>query len=224
MNIKVVSTLVSMAILSVMAYVFALFSIPMAHAADFIVSDHLAIEAGSLKPLKVDLDTEVSGNLNTSTNTDTKVKSNNSINATVVSSSIDLDTYTRDLARDDEHVSNVDVKNDSVAVSYKEPARIFGLIPTEVTVTVIARNDGRVTVNYPWYAFLSGKNSGSLKPGIQAHVGQLLKTAEVSSTSSTTVAAEMSPQVRVELIQAIHAALKEYRVNAGATASTTVGV
>ncbi len=238
MNIKVVSTLVSMAFISVVAYIFALFSIPMAHAADFIVSDHLAIEAGSLKPLQVDVQTEVGGNVNTSTtgNAEVKVKSNNSMNATVVSpssnsaayvraniaNSTDLDAYTRDLAREDENVSNVEVKDTSVAVSYKEPARIFGLIPTEVTVTVVAQDNGTVTVHYPWYAFLSGKNTGSLKPGLQMHIGEVLKSAQVSTSASATTTAEISPQVRAQFIHAIHTALKDFRANATTTYTSSL--
>jgi hypothetical protein len=226
MNTKVVGTLVSMAFLSVVVYIAALLHVEPLHAAEILVFNEVAIEDGSLRPItKVDVyapsvapKANINATLNANVNSQVATTTANTTAQATVSSTTDLDIYTRDITEKDENVSNVVVKDDSVSVSYKEPAKIFGLIPTEVLVTVEVDDEGTVQVKYPWYAFLSGKNTGQLKPGLQAHVGQILKTATTTNSTATSTE-KLSPQARAQIIQAIHTALKDLRANATTTVS-----
>jgi hypothetical protein len=237
MNVKVIGTLLSMAFVAVVVYLTALFNVAPLHAATVFVFPEVIIEDGALIAQNlnanirtdVKLDTGLKANVGTpneNASATATAKTTQSAGVTV-SSTTDLDLYTRTVTEQDASVENVVVKEDSVAVSYREPAKILGFIPTELIVTVEVENNGTVSVRYPWYAFLAGKNAGELKPGLQLHIGDILKNATTTSATATTTASattteKLSPQVRAELIKAIHTALKEYRMNAGAT--TTVNV
>lgn len=239
MNVKVISTLVSMAVVSFMFFIVALFHVEPLHA-QTILMETVAIEDGSLRPIAVDLKPihakiNVSASATTTAHTtevkveekDGKIKiekDDDRDDQNDISSTTDLDTYTRTITVDDSNVSKVVVKDDSVAVSYQEPAKIFGIIPTEVTVTAQVNNDGTVTIKYPWYVFLKGKNDGQLKPGLQLKIGQILQTASTTyatTTNATSTKLIQEPKIRALLIHALQSALRDFRMSATTTASTS---
>jgi hypothetical protein len=229
MNVKVISTLVSMAVVSFFLFLFAVFYVKPLHA-QTLVFNEVAIEDGSLVSLNTNLKVEADAKiLPASSDKDKKEKddedkASSTVTQSTVSSTTDLDIYTRTVTAEDDNVSNVVVKDDSVAVSYKEPARIFGIIPTEVTVVAEVNNDGTVILKYPWYAFLSGKNAGQLKPGLQMKVGQILRNATTTyaTTTATTTDLIQQPHIRALLIHTLQTALRDFRMNATTTATTTL--
>ncbi len=56
----------------------------------------------------------------------------------------------------DENMKAADISEDEVAIDYSEPAKLFGVIPTNLGFTISADASGRVKVRFPWYRFLFG--------------------------------------------------------------------
>ncbi len=86
------------------------------------------------------------------------------IKPTLIKTKQDLGTYAGDIAARDTDVESVEIEEDTVEVSYKKPARLFGIFPTKIKEDVVVKTDslGRpdVEVKRPWWAiFTSEKDS-----------------------------------------------------------------
>jgi len=77
-----------------------------------------------------------------------------------VSSAADVTTedslraYAESTLRANESIDAVEMDGEGMVVRYRQPARFLGFIPGHMPVTVNVTNDGAVSVDYPWYAFL----------------------------------------------------------------------
>ena len=225
-NTKVFGFLISAAVLSMVFYMVALFRVAPAHAADSIVFSNVAIEDGSMRPLAL----AVTGSTNVDANVGTAVSPSNSaavkatvnssasVNATTkpsesptassnISTDSDLNLYTTSLQEQDKNVAKVETKDDYILVGYREPGKFLGFIPVSVTANAKVDADGKVTISYPWYTFLTAKNDADLRTSLDAkNFGTL---------------ASLSAQQRAEVIQSLHAALKS-RTDASVTSSSDV--
>jgi hypothetical protein len=145
-----------------------------------------------------------------------------------VSSDADVESFAHAIKQSDSHVANVAIGSSTVSVSYKEPARLFGFIPTDINVTAQADQHGDVTISYPWYRFLFGLSSDSAALHASAEAQAHAATAsavqrESASTTATTTAidtnASFSAQLKAALLNALHLAFQA-QVNTQASSSS----
>lgn len=125
-----------------------------------------------------------------------------------------LKTRANLIASGDSHVSSVSLSSKDVAVSYREPAKLFGLIRVTVPVTVRVEASGSTHVSYPWYGFMLSSNQAALAIRIQA-------AAQNALSASSTADAGLSVAEQSRLLDSIHAML-ESSVEASATGAAVL--
>ncbi len=81
---------------------------------------------------------------------------------TDATSSESLQTHAKALISEDTKVSSVELSGDKVAISYQEPAKLFGFIQITIPVTVAVTASGATSIQYPWYSFLLSSDRASL--------------------------------------------------------------
>lgn len=74
--------------------------------------------------------------------------------AAQIRSGQELENFARGVLIADPNVTQVAVNSESVAISYREPAKFLGIIKSALTLTVSASSEGAVTAQFPWYRFL----------------------------------------------------------------------
>ncbi len=200
----------------------------------------LLLSAGAVHALELKTDVKVdtkadvnaNGNANVNANTNTNANdnanadSNNSVNANTnatlnansnsmvanISTDDDLKVYTTSLKNEDKNVSKVEVADNQILLAYRQPAKFLGFIPSNVTAKVMVDAQGNISVNYPWYTFLSVKNDEKLKADLQMQVAAVLgngRGADDTAVGTTTIAfSDLSVRSRAKIIQALHTALK----------------
>ncbi|MBU6501029.1 MAG: hypothetical protein KGJ89_02795 [Patescibacteria group bacterium] len=88
----------------------------------------------------------------------------------------DLQNFAKGVLLRDDNVEDVQVASDTVKVSYKEPAKLFGVFGSSLSAQVETDAQGRVKVHYPWYSFLfsvpSSVASAELETKLNASIGQ----------------------------------------------------
>ncbi len=111
----------------------------------------------------------------------------------------DVKSHSEAAMKADTDLTAVENASDSVSVSYREPAKLFGFIKVHVSATAEARADGSVSVTYPWYAIIMTKDRVGLENSVKAHVGT------AASADST-----LSANTRIHLIDLLQAGLREH--------------
>lgn len=123
-----------------------------------------------------------------------------SVSPASVRSGADLSGFVAAQIAADKNVSGVESSSDNVSVTYKQRAKLFGLIPVTVNATATVLADGSVDVQYPWYAFLMATNEGELEAAIEGRVESVLSTGagaegdaglELSSSAQATLISEV---------------------------------
>ncbi len=110
-----------------------------------------------------------------------------------VRSQNDLQSYVNYTVSNDSNVDEVAIDQNGMDISYREPGRFLGFIPTTVRVNVHVDNSGSVTVDYPWHSFMTKKPSRSeLQPVIQARVDAVLATAKNNAVKNMNASAGVS--------------------------------
>ena len=111
-----------------------------------------------------------------------------SADASNVRSDADLSGFIAAQIKADTNVDAVQSTQDSVAVTYKVPAKLLGLFNVNVDATAVVNADGSVTVKNPWYGFLLSTNEK-----INAHVESVVQNVlgaqaggQLSGMASTT--------------------------------------
>lgn len=102
----------------------------------------------------VDGDTEI----------DMSVKSSAAVNSKAT-----LNTYAKTVVKADTDIRDVSLSENEVAVSHKEYARLFGILPIKVYARAYVKSNGSVQVKFPWYAFARAEKS-SLESDIAAKI------------------------------------------------------
>lgn len=118
---------------------------------------------------------------------------------TNISTRSDLEAYASAAMQEDANMERADFSNTAVSVWYKHPAKLFGVVPMDMTVEATADASGAVTVTYPWYSFLL---SATDKAEVQSAIEERLSvniSAENSSTFSTRTQAEVLADIRAAL-------------------------
>lgn len=181
-----------------------------------------AVHALELKTdVKVDTKADVNANVNANTNTNANdnenatANINNSVNANTnatlnansnsmvanISTDDDLKVYTKSLKNEDKNVSKVEVTDNQILLAYRQPSKFLGFIPSMSTAYVKIDAQGNLSVDYPWYTFLSVKDDEKLKADLQMQI--------TAVNGTTTIAfSDLSVRSRAKIIQALHTALK----------------
>src|SRR3989344_3384943 len=167
-----------------------------------------------------------------------------------VTTQTDLSGYVAAEMKADTNVSSVEATSDSVAVTYKQQAKLFGFIPVIVDATAPVDAGGSVTVSYPWYAFLMVTNKSDLKARIQGSVAAEFasnaalnasagKNGIVNANASATgtaqanananaqaqAAAQLSAETQAKVVAAVKAAMQaELNADINASANSNVSV
>ena len=88
-----------------------------------------------------------------------------------ITSAEQLPNYLQAIADSDENVEELSLKDDVVTLSYKQPAKLFGFIPVQYTMTTAvevrgwdpvkkdAESDGRIKVQLPWWILFASDNA-----------------------------------------------------------------
>jgi hypothetical protein len=135
------------------------------------------------------------------------------MDATVVQTQGNLSSYVGYQLQSDENLSSVDTSSQQVAVTYKGGAKLFGFIPVSLDTTATTDDSGKVTVSYPWWAFMaSTADKSKLQGDLQANV----TTALAAHPSSMQMSYSASQQAA--LIASMKSAM-ETDLNADASAS-----
>ena len=144
-----------------------------------------------------------------------------------VHSQADLSGYVASEMTSDSNIAAVESASDSVAVTYKQHAKLFGFIPVTVDATATVDAEGNVDVDYPWYAFLMVTNRGSLEAKIQDRVDATLSAsasasanAAVDASAAANAAAELTAQEQARVVAEVRAVL-ESELNASASADAS---
>ncbi len=120
-----------------------------------------------------------------------------------VTTEADLDSYVRTVIETNDNVRDIDASDTEVSVSHYEQARIFGIFPTTVTARTTVRNDGSVTVKFPWYAY-----AGAKKAEIEMRVREAVTSAIPATSAEAGVRTEFSAQTKAQIIEKAAAAVK----------------
>lgn len=110
-----------------------------------------------------------------------------------VRSTKDFERFVSFKVQNDERIQNVDVKDGQVEVEYAEPAKLFGIIGTNINAHVAVDKEGNVEVKYPWYHIFMKKttSSASLQSALVRTIAAQRK-AEQELVASSTVRADIS--------------------------------
>lgn len=130
-----------------------------------------------------------------------------------VSSNNTLALYAQGVLQSDSNVSGIAADSNHVAVSYYEPAKVFGFISAKINTTAEVDASGNASIHYPWYRFLTSVNDSDIQASVSA------QAAGSASTFS-------SAQTKAVLVSDLYTALKAHAdasasANVSANASTT---
>lgn len=132
------------------------------------------------------------------------------LGAASVRTSEDLSVFATSKLKRDANIESIEVARDEVSLSYRQPARFLGFIPTDIRATARVTNEGRVDVDYPWYRlFFAVDGASEAEAALETRVQELTANAN----GSFTVALEAA------ILEAMHRVL-----SAGATGTATAGV
>jgi hypothetical protein len=136
----------------------------------------------------------------------------------------DLSGYVAAQMKSDANVSSVDTASDHVALTYKEPAKLFGFIPVTIDTTATADASGNVTISYPWWAYLATKDNADVQAKVQDGVNATLGTnASATANANAQASAQLTAAQQAKLIASIKEALAS-GANASANASASGSV
>jgi hypothetical protein len=140
----------------------------------------------------------------------------------------DLDTYDHIVMKDRPVVVGINVNSDnSVAIKYAQPAKLFGIFPTSISSQVDVDTQGNATVHLPWWAFLYSKDTTGVQTSVATAVQQSRPLLNPSAQANTGVSAtanttdQVSVQNTARMISAVTAALQaQAQVDASANVAT----
>lgn len=187
---------------------------------------------------------QASSSNNTSTNTSSLSAVAQVLGAapTLIKTNDDLTAYDNLVTQARPAITAVNVNSDdSVAITYQQPAKLFGIFPTSLPGEVDVDAQGNASVHLPWYSVFYATDASSVQASVANAVQQsgvtlgasananananTNATAGTSANASGTMSGvEASTQLQntARLINAITAALQaQAQVQASSSASTT---
>lgn len=116
-----------------------------------------------------------------------------------VSTDADLAAYANTVVKNDENMDSTSLSSQEIALGYKERAHLFGFIPILMSVTAKVAADGSVSLQYPWYAFLTANDDATLRSSVEA---------AVSPTLGASTSAGFSVSQQAQVLAELHSAMK----------------
>lgn len=95
--------------------------------------------------------------------------------AAEVQSGQDLENFAKGILLKDENVEFVEADEENVKVTYKMPARLFGIFTASLNTRAEVMRNGTVKVALPWYSFLFKKQFvvNDIKSGLETNLPEL---------------------------------------------------
>lgn len=117
-----------------------------------------------------------------------------------VKTASDLDEYVASIVEQDENASRIFLgQNDSVSLTYREPAKYLWFIPGAIDTTVTVFSTGSTSIAYPWYDFIVSKDHAQLESNARVFAGRI---AQFESAASV--------EVKARIISALRLVMKDY--------------
>ena len=169
-------------------------------------------------------DVDVATLLITRVDVDTNAVEAKTIAASDVKTSADLSGYVAAQMKSDNNISAVESASDSVSVTYKQKAKLFGFIPVTLNARAVVDAQGNVTISYPWYAFLAVTNKADLQAKVQGRVNTDVNLGGgADANASTAAAARLTADTQAKVVAAVKAAMQaQFDVDADAGADARV--
>jgi hypothetical protein len=120
-----------------------------------------------------------------------------------VDSETDLNSYARGVVKAHADIRDISLSETEVAVSHKQKARLFGILPISVYARTHVESDGNVEVKFPWYAFASAK-----KAAIESRVSAAVRSSLPSVNADASASAKFSAQTQAEILEKAVAAMQ----------------
>ncbi len=138
----------------------------------------------------------------------------------------ELSGYVAGEMKTDTNITSVEAASDNVSVTYKQSAKLFGFIPVVVDATADVDASGKVTVSYPWYAFLMATNKSDLETRIQNKVSADVSfdaSANAEASAAAEAATQLTADAQAQIVAAVKAAMQA-QLNAELNASANGSV
>ena len=183
-----------------------------------------ALNADDSTSIIITADKVLSGSIQTGINSAASVKSR-----------ADLSSYVATQIKNDSNISRVETSPNSVAVSYKQKAKLFGFLPITVNAKAVADANGNVTVRYPWYAFLASTNRAELEGKLESRVSSVIgarasadnapdASANADVSAEAEAATEFTAETQARIMEEIRAVMaSELAASAEANANAEAG-
>ena len=150
-------------------------------------------------------------------------------NASSVRTSASLESYAGATVRADERLDSLEVKDGSMDMEYRKPAKFLWIFPASLKAHITVTEQGEISARYPWYAFLFSIDES--RSALEAEIRDEIKSldasaqagadAEVSGTASTGVQGDSMSSRWARIIEAVYIAVSgDARVDASAQASS----
>ncbi len=124
-----------------------------------------------------------------------------------IKSEEDVAAYSKVVVENAPQVTGVEANAEHVKVSYMHPGKLFGFIDVDMRAEALVSSDGTVSIQLPWYSFLTVHSSSDL----ETRITQKFATNEVEIAGG----AAISPVAQVRVTQSVVEAI---------TADTSVSV
>jgi hypothetical protein len=131
-----------------------------------------------------------------------------------VITSADLAVYARSIILSDKNIKEVNFEKDKVEITYQKEGKVIGLFKTKYDIEVKVDSNGRIEVDYPWFAALiKGSNKPKVRQRMEKEVSVFL-----DKNTNATGEIELNAAVEAKLANLIHTILVE-ELNGGMTQS-----
>ena len=109
-----------------------------------------------------------------------------SVTASAVTDAAGLRAYAEASLRNDDRYEGIVMNDSGMSVTYRKDARLFGVIPSGMNVTVNVMSSGEVSVSYPWYAFLyaTGETRDELESRIESELARIDANGSASADAA----------------------------------------
>lgn len=138
--------------------------------------EHQSANSGhDLEDDEIEIDHDSAENASTTVDTPEHVTNNG-----------ELRSFLNHIIQEDDNIEDVHISSTTIETHYAMPAKFLWVIPLRLTAAVSVNNDGSVTVDYPWYAFLFATHSD-----IEAQLTQVsTSTLHAGSVESLSASAQ----------------------------------
>lgn len=93
----------------------------------------------------------------------------------------ELEEYTKALSQSDPNIEKIVISESLVALNYRFPAKILGLINIDYTYRAEVDATGRVKVKLPWYLFLTQNNAGDVTADLEEQLATVGDDAQLAN-------------------------------------------